>query len=409
MPARLEVIEGPDKGRSFPLVEGEALQIGRGPATTTKLVDPFVSRLHCELAFEKGVPVLLCRGGAGGTHINGRQVTHQALHSGDVIAIGDTRLRVDLGGSLDDQTILRPVATPRTTRQLPHDVAALTGSVLGQYEVGQMLARGSSSLVYQARDTETNQPTALKVMLPEFTSNQEDMQRFHRAMGVVMKLHHPNLVTVLHAGQSGPFAWVAMELVEGESLRQVIQKIGTCGILDWRHALRVAVHVARALDFAHAQGILHRNITPPNILVRTADRVTKLGDLMLAKALEGGKSEQITRRGEIIGDLAYLAPERTYGASKIDGRSDLYGLGATVYALLTGRPPCEGKTQMETVEKIRNVMPPSPRGVQLSVPPEFDQIVMRLLAKNPDERFPTARALLTDLEKVAKGHVLNVS
>jgi serine/threonine-protein kinase len=171
----------------------------------------------------------------------------------------------------------------------------------------------------------------------------------------------------------------------------------------------VAVHVARALDFAHGHGIVHRNITPPNILVRTADRVTKLGNLTLARALEGGKADQVTHQGTLVGDLAYMAPERTFGGSTIDARSDLYGLGATVYAMLTGRPPCAGKSPSETIQQIRDVLPPGPRTVQLSVPEAFEAAVMRLLAKRPEERFPSAAALLPELEKIARSHGLAIA
>src|SRR5207244_4084355 len=136
------------------------------------------------------------------------------------------------------------------------------------------------------------------------------------------------LITLYGAGKTGPYCWLAMELVEGESVTQVIHRLGTAGALDWRCALWVAVHVARALEYAHGQNIIHRNITPQNILIRSADRLTKLGDLMLAKAQEGGLAQQITRPGEILGDLRFLSPERTLGQATIDHRSDLYGLGA---------------------------------------------------------------------------------
>src|SRR5262249_54290867 len=152
---------------------------------------------------------------------------------------------------------------------------------------------------------------------------------------------------------TGHFVWMAMEFVEGESLTQVVQRIGTVGMLDWRQALKVGVWVARALAFAHEHRILHRNVTPMNVVARTGFQTAKLGDLMLAKALEGDLAQDVTKTGEIVGDLAYAAPERTYGPAAIDERSDIYGLGATLYALLTGRPPCEGGTLDETIRAIR--------------------------------------------------------
>jgi serine/threonine-protein kinase len=264
-------------------------------------------------------------------------------------------------------------------------------------------------MVFSARDMRNGQTVALKVLLPEMSGSRETMQRVTRSLRTVQALHHPNLVTLLDAGETGPFCWMAMEFVDGESLTQILQRIGTAGILDWRHTLRIAVHIARALDFAAQHHIIHRNITPANILVRNSDRVAKLGDLMLAKALEDVSKEQITRRGELVGDLAYMAPERTYSAGRVDTRSDIYGLGATIYALLTGRAPCQGPSQLETIRYIREVEPSPPRKIQLSIPESFEQVVMKMLAKKPEERFQSPMELLQALEQVAREHKLNVT
>jgi serine/threonine protein kinase len=138
---------------------------------------------------------------------------------------------------------------------------------------------------------------------------------------------------------AAPYCWVAMEYIAGENMTEVIDRIGVAGMLDWRYAFKVAVHVARALDYAHGKQIIHRNVAPKNILLETPTKTVKLGDLMLAKTLEGSLAQKITKPGEVVGDVAYMSPERTRGTDDVDGRSDLYGLGATVYALLTGRPP----------------------------------------------------------------------
>jgi serine/threonine-protein kinase len=194
-----------------------------------------------------------------------------------------------------------------------------------------------------------------------------------------------------------------MEFVDGESLTQVIQKIGTAGMLDWGNALRVAIHIGRALQFAEQHQIIHRNIQPANILIQHSDKLTKLGDLMLAKALEGTQSEQITRTGELVGDIVYMAPERTRGVQgNVDGRSDIYGLGATVYALLTGRPPFDAGSLPETIMQIRNAPPVNPRKFQLSIPDMFEGVVLKMLAKRPEDRYQTAASLLSELERVAK-------
>src|SRR5262249_10463444 len=151
-------------------------------------------------------------------------------------------------------------------------------------------------------------------------------------------------------------------------MTRVIERIGVAGMLDWRYAFKVAVHVARALAYAHEQGIVHRNVTPKNILLETPTRAVKLGDLIQAKALEGVLARQITRAGERVGDVKYMSPERSRGTTDADVRSDLYGLGATAYALLTGRPPLEGATLVETIAKIRTEAPVKPTKYQMSIP-----------------------------------------
>jgi serine/threonine protein kinase len=403
MLGQLVVIEGPDSGRKFPLSEGQTIQIGRGQATDTKLRDPRVSRVHCQVRCEDGRIHLSDAGGASGTLVNGKSVSKHELKPGDIIRIGDTQIRFEMEDAHEVSTVVSaPTAPVRSDLGSIRQLADLAGKTLGHYEVGTVVAKGRSGIIFKAKDTRDDKVVALKVLLPEFSKNEEEMQRFVRGMKTVLPLRHPNLVAVFGAGKTGPFCWIAMEYVEGESLTQVIHRIGTAGMLDWRHALRVAVHVARALDFAQQHAIIHRNITPNNILVQSSDKLTKLGDLMLAKALEGALAEQITRPGELVGDLSYMSPERTRSSSEVDGRSDIYSLGATVYALLTGRPPCEGGNLAETIQKIRQAEPVKPKKFQLSIPDLFEGTVTRMLAKRPEDRPQTPSALLADLERVAK-------
>src|SRR6476469_3356268 len=209
-------------------------------------------------------------------------------------------------------------------------------------------------------------------MQEAFSQDEEDMQRFVRAMKTMLPLRHPNLVNVYSAGKSGPYCWAAMEFVEGEPLTAVIRRIGVAGMLDWRTAFRVGLHVARGLAYAHGKGVIHRNVTPANIMVRAADKQALLGDLMLAKALEGSLAKQVTKPGEVVGDVNYMSPERTKGMSdEVDARSDLFSLGATVYALLAGKSPFAGSTLVETVTKVRTAEPIKPSNFQLSIPGPF--------------------------------------
>jgi serine/threonine-protein kinase len=363
-----------------------------------------VSRFHCELTSENDRVTIKDRGGSGGTVVNGLPVVEQELRHGDQIQVGETLLKYLTRG--EGETTIGPGVRPANAEYDPkasEQLAELTGRTLARFEVGQPLGAGTTSMVFRAKDTESGQIVALKVMQPAYARNEEDMQRFVRAMKAMLPLRHPNLVAVHAAGKSGPYCWASLELVEGESLTAVIKRIGVAGMLDWKYAFRVATHVGRALDYAHGKGIIHRDIAPPNILVQLPQKIAKLSDLVLAKAIEGGASQQVTKPGEVVGDLTYMSPERTRGTTEgVDGRSDLFSLGATCYALLSGKSPFAGTTTVETITKIRTAVPLPPNTFQLGIPPAFEGVVLKLLAKRPEERYQTAKDLLTELDRIGK-------
>jgi serine/threonine-protein kinase len=278
----------------------------------------------------------------------------------------------------------------------------LSGKQLAHFQVGPVIAPGKTGVVFRARDTREGKDVALKVFLPEFSADDEEVQRFLRAMKTTLRLRHPHLVSVLAAGRSGSLCWVAMELVEGVSLAQAVHQ-AAAGSGDWRVALRVVLHISRALAFLHGHHIIHRNITPANLLITASDGTVKLGDLMKAKAQEGKLAKQVTQAGEILGDLRFMSPEQSTNASAGDGRADLYSLGAVAYALLVGRAPLEGRNFVETILKIRQTPPQPPRQFQPAIPQAFEAIVMKLLAKRPEDRFQSPGELLAHLSKMAGG------
>jgi serine/threonine protein kinase len=409
MPFMLAIISGPHKGRRLLVEEGAPLLMGRSRHAETRLDDLSVSRVHCEVELEDGQVVVTDLDSAGGTYVNGQRITEHVLRPGDVLQIGETKMRLHAPGMpAEEESDDSEPSTSIHLPMLPGDrLQELSGKVLSHYQLGPNIARGQSGMVFQASDFKDDRIVALKVLWPATTNNAE-LRRFVRTIKTLVPLKHPNLVAFRGAGKTGPYCWMAMEFVEGESLEQVIGRVGVAGMLDWRIAFHVAVHLARALDYAHRQGIIHRNLTPRNVLIQSSDKVTKLGDLMLAKALEGQLAEQITRPGEILGDLRYMSPERTRGASDVDGRSDLYSLGALVYAVLSGRPPFDGATLVEKINRIRKDAPAPLRSFQMSIPDQCESIVLKLLSKRPEDRYQTAGDLLRELEKVARQNGLKV-
>lgn len=179
-----------------------------------------------------------------------------------------------------------------------------------------------------------------------------------------------------------------MEYVQGDSLAKMIEWIGIGNSLQWKEVFVVAAQIGRALHEAEKRKIIHRNVTPNNILRRSKDSCHLLGDLMLAKALEGTQAREITKPGQIVGELPYLPPERTYPNATVDERSDLYGLGATLYGLITGKAPGTGKNPVEIIQNIRSKEPMKPSLFQKDINREFEEAVMRWIAKSPEDWYP---------------------
>jgi serine/threonine protein kinase len=358
--------------------------------------------VHCRLEVGSDSVVLVDAGSTWGTKLNGSPVKQQRLKPGDVIELGETQIRF-VSGSEAKNTLPPAGAKPaKSGEPKGTSLDKLVGTTIVRYTVGTVIDSGRSGVVFRAVDTKYDRPVALKVLWPELTHDDREVDRFVRAIKTMLPLQHENIVRLYGAGVTDGHCWMAMELVEGESLADVIKRLGVGGMLGWEPVLRAAVQISQALEVASEQKIVHRNITPSNILIRSKDGVAKLADLMLAKALEGPMAESITRAGEIVGELAYMSPEQTTGQVDLDCRSDIYNLGATCYRMLTGHTPAEGKNAADTIRKIQSEVPPNPTKYQLSVPALFEGIVMKMLAKNRDDRFASPTVLVKDLKRAAK-------
>lgn len=399
MNIQLAVTDGKDAGRVFDLADGETT-LGRSTSATLQLGDRSVSRQHCVIEVSGNSVEIVDSDSSSGTFVNSHKVSRQKLGAGDEIRVGNTTLRVVLPDA-EHSTMMTGPDGGITPAEVDSQLPDLIGMKIHDYKIDSKLAEGRSGTVYKANDKAKKRDVALKVLWPEVSENKEEMQRFVRAMKTMFLVRHENLVRIYNAGRTGELTWVAMEYVDGESIEQVIQRIGTAGMLDWEYAFRVAVHTARGLEAAFEHQIIHRNITPKNILMRSSDQVVKLGDMMLAKALDGQLARQITVPGQLVGNLAYMAPEATSQADAVDGRSDIYALGVTCYALLTGRPPFEAHTLPAMLDKVRNEVPESPKKFQLSINDLFEGCVMKMLAKRPEERYQNPTALLKDLNRIA--------
>ena len=399
MKVRLNVVSGPAKGRFFDIDDGQALIIGRGDQSDTQINDPSVSRVHCEVRIQADQIFLMDKGSSSGTLVDGQSVEEASLRKGSLVRIGDTEIRVV---DPDEEAVTQVVPGAAEAPASSHSLPQLVGSELGPYVLEAIIGSGNSGMVFRGLDREKERVAAIKVLSPAYTSDDEQRQRFVRAMKTMLPVRSDRIIRLYNAGKTGAFCWAAMEFIEGENLAEEIERIGIEGMLDWRKVWRVAVDIGQALNDAYSCKIIHRNVTPMNIIRRKSDEACLLGDLMLAKALEGTLAQQVTQPGQIIGDIPYLAPERTRSDATVDTRSDMYGLGATCYALLTGTPPIGGDGLTELVANVRSEVPKAPKTYQLAVDDLFQDLVMQLLAKDPDDRFATPAQLLKELLKIGK-------
>jgi serine/threonine protein kinase len=396
MAKRLTVVAGPDEGRSFPLTQ-DTLLLGRSRATDTHFIDPHISRVHGEIKHDRDQFVLTDLESPGGTFVNGKRVNQHILQPGDLIRIGTTHLQ------FEEAQPAKPAAAASKGRRAAGWAQALVGQTLGHYKVGPILARGKSGFVFHGQHAKRKVPVALKVLDPAFSQDLKAMQRFVRAMKTELPLRHPHLVRVYAAGKTGTYCWVAKEYVPGESLAAAIGRVEVAGHLDWRRVAHVAFYLGQALRYVHQRKMVHRNVTPQNILLGASLKITKLSDVMLASALEEDPTRPISAAGVPSESLAYMSPERTDGpAAAVGAQTDVYSLGGTLYAMLAGRPPFQGSTVRELVQRIRLQAPPTFKSLGVNVPGELEAIIQRMLAKRPHDRFPSMHDFLRHLRHFAK-------
>jgi eukaryotic-like serine/threonine-protein kinase len=267
------------------------------------------------------------------------------------------------------------------------DPRELLQQALGdRYVVERELGRGGMATVYLARDTKHDRPVALKLLHADLAAALGP-ERFRREITLAARLQHPHILSVHDSGEGAPGQlWFTMPYVAGETLRARLQRERQ---LPTHDAVRIAREVAQALDYAHKQGIVHRDIKPENILL-TTDGQALVADFGIARAVSSSAETSLTEAGMALGTAQYMSPEQAAGERTIDGRSDVYALGAVLYEMLVGEPPFTGPTTQAIIAKIMSAPTPSVRTNRPGVPQAVDAAVTRALDRVPAERFSTA-------------------
>ena len=251
------------------------------------------------------------------------------------------------------------------------------------------------AIVYKAKDVTLNRNVAVKVLRDEFTTDQEFIRRFETEAQSAARLTHPNIVSIYDVGVDNGIYYIVMELIQGKTLKEIIVEEG--GPLPWKWSINVAIQIASALDMAHKNNIIHRDIKPHNIII-TEDGVAKVTDFGIAKAVS---NSTITAFGTTIGSVHYLSPEHARGGYT-DAKSDIYSLGVVMYEMLTGRVPFDADTPVSVALKHMQEEPQEPIELNPNIPESINKIIMKALKKDPVERYQTSMELLRDLKQALK-------
>ncbi len=258
-----------------------------------------------------------------------------------------------------------------------------------RYELEELVGTGGMSSVYRAHDRLLERDVALKVLHPQFTADTDYVERFRREARSVARLSHPNIVTVIDRGEQDGRQFIVFEYVRGENLKTLLQRVGP---LPEEEAVRLALQIARALGFAHDNGLVHRDVKPQNVLLN-GDGQAKVTDFGIARSLDVGG---LTQTGTVMGTSDYIAPEQARG-SQVDAQSDIYSLGAVLYELLTGEVPFPGDNFVAVALRHINEPPPSVRERRPDVSPRLDAVIRRAMAKEPRDRFGSMDELCAEL------------
>ncbi len=391
----IEILSGPAKGKRFDIPLDRTVVLGRSDAVDIVIAgDRTLSRLHCMIGHAKDRIWIEDIDSTGGTFVNETRIEEAHLTDGDAIRIGRTHFR----------THVFPVSPNELLAALDEiriNPSKLCGHIFRDYLIKDVIAKGDKSVVFEADHVKVGIPAALRIVFDDELLDEIEQRRFTESIRLAVDIKHPNIVPVIAAGKKYAYPWIAMQRINGENLRTMVREKGAIGMLNWQVAFRVIKDITLALEEMHQNNLVHRNISPTNILVRTADRRCFLNDLLYAQRFNWRVNFQIPELVDEIYDLRYSSPEAVSG-KKVDIRSDIYSLGAVSYAVMAGRPPFNAEDPEVLFEMIKNSEPEKIRTFQMAVPELFQDVVLRMLEKRREDRFQNPQELFSKLDKIEK-------
>jgi serine/threonine protein kinase len=370
--AKLVAQSGPTAGGEFLLVK-ELTVMGRQSTADVQIIDNMASRAHCQVRRDGRLFSLVDLGSRNGTELNGKKVKERLLSFGDRIRVGEVEFLF--------------------VRE-PGDVEL--ADLVVKYELYEKLGEGGMGIVYKAQQRSMAREVALKILSPKYGQKSKWVDQFIGEARAAGKLNHQNIIQVHDVGTENDIHFFSMEYVDGPTCMQMLSGHGQ---LEVEPALEITRQVARALDYAHAHRLIHQDIKPDNIMVGS-NEVVKLADLGISKTFDEVAAEDGPKK--IMGTPHYMAPESALG-KKVDHRVDLYSLGATLFHLLSGKTVYHASTPSEILKA--HVMEPIPslKALNPLVQQEVVNLVEKLLAKNPDERYQSAKEIETEIDRILAG------
>ena len=295
-----------------------------------------------------------------------------------------------IAAALDDDSTSLTSVSLRPNWELPNE--------LGDYQLLQPVAQGGMGVVFKARQKSLGRLVAVKLMLQGWIANETAVERFQSEAKLASRLQHPHIVAIYEVGEQDGRFYFSMEFVSGRNLLEILRE----NPLSPNRAAEIMACVSEAMEYAHLQGLLHRDLKPSNILIDEQKR-PKITDFGLACAV--GDVSDLTRTGEILGTASYMSPEQAMGlpSSELTPATDVYSLGAVLYALLVGHPPFQADRSLDTLLQVREQEPIPPRKLNAKIPRDLDTICLKCLAKSPHERYQSAQELADDLNRFREG------
>jgi len=384
-----------------PTQENGGLWLGRGAFCQIRIADPQLSRRHCQFTFEDGRLFVQDLGSRNGTRVNGELIRDKTLlRDGDRVIVGSHELVVVYPAASSERKVdLAELGTREAEERAYREVAALKGSELAGYALEEILFNGSVSVIFRAKDIERGIPAAVKVLKKLESVTIEDQNRFIRGAKHSATLRHPNIVRVFKGGRAGDWLFIAMELVRGRNLHDVIERRGSP--LKLRVALMIADQVLDALQHAYEQEIVLRSVRPDNVIVTEGARV-KLTDFDLVKPLSGRQEAQVTRvmDGSLSVDPSFAAPELIAYPAVADQKADIFGAGAVLYYMLCAKPPFGKMLPKDKLSSAFDRALQDPRELNPAVPESICAVIRQSMSDY--ERYNSPAEMRQALDEAAR-------